>query len=103
MVGFARCWMMFAVDGVRLAAFFAAGFGVGIISGLLMVDPMRHGRCHADETATVGYTCVDSIGNVEVGEIHYMECSECGRTYEHVNGDYPYCPHCGRKVVNYEP
>lgn len=31
--------------------------------------------------------------------IHVMECSECGRTYEHVNGDYEYCPHCGARIV----
>lgn len=30
--------------------------------------------------------------------IHVMECSECGRTYEHVNGDYEYCPRCGRRI-----
>ena len=29
-----------------------------------------------------------------------VECSECGRTCEHVNGSYPRCPHCGAKVVN---
>lgn len=29
--------------------------------------------------------------------VHVMECPECGRTYEHVNGDYERCPHCGTK------
>lgn len=31
--------------------------------------------------------------------IHVLECSECGKTCEHVNGSYPRCPNCGRKVV----
>ena len=30
---------------------------------------------------------------------HVMECDECGGTYEHVNGDYERCPHCGAEVV----
>lgn len=29
--------------------------------------------------------------------VHVMECPECGRTYEHVNGDYERCPHCGTR------
>jgi len=32
--------------------------------------------------------------------IHVLECSACGETCEHVNGSYPRCPHCGRKVVS---
>lgn len=32
--------------------------------------------------------------------IHVLECSECGKTCEHVNGSYPRCPHCGAKVVS---
>jgi len=31
--------------------------------------------------------------------IHVMECFECGQTYEHVNGGYEFCPHCGRRIV----
>jgi hypothetical protein len=49
--------------------------------------------CRAEETSTI--PCYDSKGIT----IHVMECSECGRTYEHVNGDYDYCPHCGRHIV----
>lgn len=30
--------------------------------------------------------------------INVLECSECGKTCEHVNGSYPRCPHCGAKV-----
>ena len=46
------------------------------------------GTCKPVETET--------LENVTV---HVMECDECGGTYEHVNGDYERCPHCGRKVV----
>lgn len=31
--------------------------------------------------------------------IHVLECSECCKTCEHINGSYPRCPHCGRKAV----
>ena len=33
------------------------------------------------------------------GEVRVIECSACGRTCEHANGSYEYCPHCGRKAV----
>ena len=47
------------------------------------------GTCELVET--------DSYSNAnEV--IHVLECSECGRTCEHVNGSYPRCPHCGARV-----
>lgn len=50
-----------------------------------------------DETST--YECVcDSMGMYgRKMVVHEMECPECGRTYEHVNGDYERCPHCGTK------
>lgn len=38
--------------------------------------------------------------------LHILECSECGRTCEHVNGTYPRCPYCSAVNVldeNYEP
>lgn len=38
--------------------------------------------------------------------LHVLECSECGRTSEHVFGNYERCPHCGSVNVldeNYEP
>lgn len=60
----------------------------------------RTGTCHADETDTWECVC-DQIGRYgKCVTIHVMECSECGRTYEHVNGDYEYCPHCGAEVVD---
>ena len=67
---------------------------------LLHVAPMPNGEtCHADETETFECVC-DGIGHYgKRVTIHVMECSECGRTYEHVWGNYEYCPHCRRKVV----
>lgn len=43
--------------------------------------------CNPVETATL-----------ENATAHVMECDMCGCTYEHVNGGYPRCPHCGRKA-----
>lgn len=55
--------------------------------------------CHVDETETFECVC-DGIGHYgKRVTIHVMECSECGRTYEHVFGDYEYCPHCGARCV----
>jgi hypothetical protein len=45
------------------------------------------GTCNPVETATL-----------ENATAHVMECDMCGCTYEHVNGGYPRCPHCGRKA-----
>ena len=66
---------------------------------LLHVAPMPNGEaCHADETETWECVC-DGIGHYGKRlTVHVMECSECGRTYEHVFGDYEYCPHCGRRI-----
>lgn len=52
--------------------------------------------CEADETEIIIH--YDEYGHDSV-RVHCLECSECGRTYEHVNGSYDYCPHCGRKVT----
>ena len=54
----------------------------------------RTGTCTADETEHIECGTIDGRHY----DIHIMECSECGRTYEHVFGDYEYCPHCGRRV-----
>ena len=57
------------------------------------------GTCHADETETFECVC-DGIGHYgKRVTIHVMECSACGGTYEHMWGNYEYCPHCRRKVV----
>lgn len=58
--------------------------------------------CKADETDVIKcwikYKDNPSTEHMEL--IHIMECSACGGTYEHVNGDYEFCPRCGAKVVN---
>jgi len=57
----------------------------------------RTETCEADETDT--WECVrDDLGGYgKTMTVHVMECTECGHVYEHVNGDYEYCPRCGRK------
>lgn len=58
----------------------------------------RTGTCTADETDTWECVC-DQVGRYgKRVTVHMMECSECGHAYEHVNGDYEYCPHCGRRI-----
>ena len=60
----------------------------------------RTGTCIADETETISVRG-DTRGYYfdKHFTIHVIECSECGHAYEHVNGDYEFCPHCGRRVV----
>jgi hypothetical protein len=57
------------------------------------------GTCLADETETISVRG-DTWGNRfdKHFTIHVMECSECGQTYEHVNGSYEFCPRCGRRI-----
>ena len=38
---------------------------------------------------------VDCVSDGRRYVIHEMECPACGRPYEHVYGDYEFCPHCG--------
>lgn len=59
------------------------------------------GTCHADETDVIKcwVKCKGEPSTERMELIHVMECSACGGTYEHVNGDYEYCPHCGRRKV----
>lgn len=56
----------------------------------------RTETCEADETDLIPFVRADS-DDFEVDYIHVMECTECGHVYEHVNGDYEFCPRCGRK------
>lgn len=65
-------------------------------------DSERTGTCEADETDTIKcwVKCKDEPSSERMELIHVMECSECGHTYEHVNGGYEFCPRCGRKVVD---
>ena len=60
------------------------------------------GTCEADETDVIKcwVKCKDEPSVEHMELIHVMECSECGHTYEHVNGDYEFCPRCGRKMVD---
>ena len=60
------------------------GEALAIIEDAVVVG---RGECGYDETDT--YAAPD---------VHVLECTECGGTYEHVNGAYEFCPRCGRKV-----
>lgn len=66
------------------------------------VAVLNEDTCKADKTETWQGVCMMSkpIRYVRNLTIHVMECSECGGTYEHVNGGYEYCPRCGKKVVD---
>lgn len=55
--------------------------------------------CQADETETIECVCDDVWHYGKRLTVHVMECSECGHTYEHVNGSYEFCPRCGAKVI----
>ena len=46
---------------------------------------LGRGTCKLEETESY---------SSERGTVHVLECSECGRECEHVNGDYEHCPHC---------
>ena len=52
-----------------------------------------------DETECIDTCCYSDPHGGEFCHIHVMECSACGHTYEHVNGDYEFCPRCGRRIV----
>lgn len=67
-----------------------------------IVATVGRGTCEADETETIKcwVKCKDEPSTERMELIHVMECSECGHTYEHVNGDYEFCPRCGRKRVD---
>lgn len=56
-------------------------------------------RCRQDETETIRCQCVDGDGRTSSLDVHVMECSGCGHTYEHVWGGYEFCPHCGVRTT----
>lgn len=62
----------------------------------LQADVLGSGTCNPEETEAITY--YDEYGHDAV-KVHVMECDECGGTYEHVYGDYEWCPRCGRKAV----
>ena len=65
-------------------------------------DEMKDCLPVPEVTETLECVC-DGIGSYgKMVTIHVMECPEFGRTYDHVNGDYERCPHCGTKFRTLE-
>ena len=96
----------YKADGVPKLAIKVVGFtdpeqAVAITMGLSNYTngERTNGTCQADETETIECVCDDVWHYGKRLTLHVMECSECGHTYEHVNGSYEYCPRCGAKVV----
>jgi len=56
----------------------------------------------SDETEAIECLADDPWHYGERITVHVMECKECGGTYEHVNGDYEFCPRCGCKFEREE-
>ena len=81
----------------EIDAAFEAGHSRAVEYGKMI----GRGTCEADETETIKcwVKCKDEPSTERMELIHVMECSECGHTYEHVNGDYEFCPRCGRRRV----
>lgn len=56
-----------------------------------------------DEIADMQTTMLDlteTTRTVNGEEVRGWECRECGQSCEEMYGEYEYCPHCGRKVVD---
>lgn len=96
---------MFNANGVELTFI---GMRDGVTCSTILTPEQAvaatvgRGTCEADETETIKcwVKCKDEPSTERMELIHVMECSECGHTYEHVNGDYEFCPRCGRKRVD---
>lgn len=58
--------------------------------------------CDADETETLDIVYDSWHRYATRDTLHVMECTVCGGTYEHVSGDYEYCPRCGRRRVTHD-
>lgn len=58
------------------------------------------GTCRPVDTETWECVIKSPWRYDQVGKIHVMECDMCGRTYEHVNGNYDFCPWCKRRICN---
>ena len=67
--------------------------------GALHKSALESNTTTVDETECIDARCYGDPHGGEFYHIHVMECSACGRTYEHVNGDYEYCPHCRARIV----
>lgn len=52
----------------------------------------------ADMQTTV-FDLTETTHTVNGEEVRGWECRECGQSCEEMYGEYEYCPHCGRKVV----
>lgn len=48
-------------------------------------------------TTTLDFT--EATRTVHGEEVRGWECRECGQSCEEMYGEYEFCPHCGRKVV----
>lgn len=56
-----------------------------------------------EELADMQTTVLDlteTTRTVNGEEVRGWECRECGQSCEEMYGEYEYCPHCGRKVVD---
>lgn len=86
-------------DGSAYASYDGAQYYANGISMQAIADElnavMGSGTCNPVETEAITY--YNEYGHDTV-KVHVMECDECGGTYEHVNGDYERCPHCGKVV-----
>lgn len=51
-------------------------------------------NCRAERTCHAVLT--ETLSGVSA---RVWECSECGHTFEDVNGEYAFCPRCGARVV----
>ena len=79
---------------------------VAIAAWNACADDSPKRTCELEETESYKACYADYDGNLKMTTVHVLECSECGRTCEHVNGTYPRCPYCSSVNVldeNYEP
>lgn len=51
------------------------------------------------DTQTTVLDLTETTRTVHGEEVRGWECRECGQSCEEMYGEYEYCPHCGRKVV----
>lgn len=51
------------------------------------------------DVQTTALDLTDAARTVHGEEVRGWECRECGQSCEEMYGEYEYCPHCGRKVV----